>query len=97
MSQASRSQRRRGRRCQWQKEAPAQTEAKIDREQIRILDKCGLPDDLIFKGHANIIVLSRPGLTLCSLLFYPLSFLLFTFSGRQAARDFFAERICFLI
>ena len=35
---------------------PKLPKLKIDREQICVLDKSGLPDDLIFKGHADIIV-----------------------------------------
>jgi hypothetical protein len=35
---------------------PKLPKLKIDREEICVLDKSGLPDDLIFKGHADIIV-----------------------------------------
>ena len=35
---------------------PKLPKLKIDRDQICVRDKSGLPDDLIFKGHADIIV-----------------------------------------
>ena len=34
---------------------PKLPKLKIDREQICVLDKSGLPDDLIFKGHAALL------------------------------------------